>query len=69
MTWCRTIEEVEAAGAEAGRNDPPLSQAQADLVAAILAPYRHLLDQPKLSGGTPKRPRPRAGRQAAGATT
>lgn len=37
---CRTVDEVRAAALADAQNDPPLTQAQADLVAAILAPYR-----------------------------
>lgn len=37
---CRTPEEAEAAGREAAAKLPPLTQEQADLVAAILAPYQ-----------------------------
>jgi hypothetical protein len=37
---CRTMDEIVAAGARHGPDDPPLTQAQADLVAAILAPLR-----------------------------
>lgn len=36
---CRTVAEVIAAARADGRNDPPLSQDQADYVAAVLAPY------------------------------
>lgn len=39
----RTLDEVREAGAAAGAADPPLSQATADRVAAILAPHRRLL--------------------------
>lgn len=39
MTLCRTLAEIEAAGAETGRRMPPLTQEQADQAAAILAPY------------------------------
>lgn len=44
----RTLADVEAAGAALWREQraagaPPLSQAQADAAAAILAPYLHLL--------------------------
>jgi len=35
----RTIAEIEAAGLEDGRSDPPLTQAQANYMAALLAPY------------------------------
>jgi len=38
VTWCKTLDEVRAAAA-AG-HDGPLTQQQADLVAAILAPAR-----------------------------
>lgn len=34
---CRTVDEVRAAARRDGADDPPLTQAQADLVAAILA--------------------------------
>lgn len=39
MTTCRTLAEIEAAGYEAGQSMPPLTQDQADRVAAILAPH------------------------------
>jgi hypothetical protein len=39
MTVLRTLAEIEAAGTELGRSFPPLSQEQADRVAALLAPY------------------------------
>ena len=42
MVWCRTIEEVIAAADAESRNDPPLSQATADKVAAILAAAGHV---------------------------
>jgi hypothetical protein len=42
-TALRTLDEVWAQGAADGAGDPPLSQAQADRVAAILAPYRRKL--------------------------
>lgn len=38
MTVCRTVEEVRAAALE--EHDGPLTQEQADQVAAILAPAR-----------------------------
>lgn len=38
MTVCRTLEEVRAAALE--EHDGPLTQEQADLIAAILAPHR-----------------------------
>lgn len=37
---CRTLDEVRAAGAALGAAMPPLTQDQADLIAAILAPYQ-----------------------------
>jgi hypothetical protein len=43
MTALRTLDEIWEAGAADGAGDPPLSQAQADLVAAILAPHRRAL--------------------------
>lgn len=36
---CRTLAEVLAAADADSAGDPPLSQDQADLVAAILAPH------------------------------
>jgi hypothetical protein len=39
----RTLDEVWEAGALAGAAMPPLTQAQADRVAAILAPWRRKL--------------------------
>jgi hypothetical protein len=39
VTICRTIAETEAAAHADALNDPPLSQATADLVAVILAPH------------------------------
>lgn len=39
MGVCRTLDEIWAQGAIDGAGDPPLTQAQADLVAAILAPH------------------------------
>ncbi len=35
----RTLAEIEAAGAALAATWPPLTQAQADLAAAILAPH------------------------------
>lgn len=35
---CRTPEEAFAAGMAAGKDDPPLSQEQADLAAWLLRP-------------------------------
>lgn len=37
---CRTLAEVIAAADADSKNDPPLSQDQADYVAAVLAPHR-----------------------------
>lgn len=39
MSALRTLDEVWAAGSLAGEAMPSLTQAQADRVAAILAPY------------------------------
>lgn len=39
----RTLDEIWAQGFADGAADPPLSQAEADKVAAILAPYRRKL--------------------------
>jgi hypothetical protein len=38
MTWCRTLDDILAAANADSTNDPPLTQVQADLLAAILAP-------------------------------
>lgn len=43
MTALRTLDEIWQAGALAGEAMPPLTQPQADRVAAILAPYRRQL--------------------------
>lgn len=40
MAALRTLDEIWAQGAIDGAGDPPLTQAQADKVAAILAPWR-----------------------------
>jgi hypothetical protein len=40
MVVCRTLDEIYAAAAADAAGDPPLTQAEADRVAAILAPYR-----------------------------
>jgi hypothetical protein len=40
MTACRTLDDVLAAADADSAGEPPLSQDQADLVAAILAPHR-----------------------------
>jgi hypothetical protein len=47
MTVCRTIAEVLAAADADSRDDPPLSQDQAGLVAALLAPHRDMLASPR----------------------
>jgi hypothetical protein len=39
MTTCRTVEQARAAGRAAGEQTPPLTQDQADYIAALLAPY------------------------------
>lgn len=39
MTYCRNLDEVLAAADADSENTPPLSQDQADYVAALLAPY------------------------------
>jgi hypothetical protein len=36
---CRSADEAFAAGYRDAQDDPPLTQAQADRVAVILAPY------------------------------
>jgi hypothetical protein len=38
MTCCRTVEEIRAAARADAQADPPLTQAEADLIAAVLAP-------------------------------
>lgn len=43
---CRTLAETEAAALAEVATLPPLSQEQADLVAAILAPHRELATTP-----------------------
>lgn len=40
MTDCRTLADVLAAADADSKDDPPLSQDQADLVTALLAPHR-----------------------------
>jgi hypothetical protein len=47
VTVCRTLDEIYAAAAADALGDPPLTQEQADRVAAILAPVRHLLREPQ----------------------
>lgn len=47
MSALRTLTEIEAAGAAAGAAMPPLSQSQADRVAAILASCRIRLRAPE----------------------
>jgi hypothetical protein len=44
MTRCFTLDDVLAAADADSQGDPPLSQAQADLIAALLAPYRAAID-------------------------
>ena len=43
MTICRTVEEVRAAAH--AEHDGPLTQEQADLIAAILATHRQPADE------------------------
>jgi hypothetical protein len=43
MAALRTLDAIWAQGAIDGAGHPPLSQAQADLMAAILAPRRRRL--------------------------
>jgi hypothetical protein len=43
VTVCRTVDEVYAAALADAADDPPLTQEQADLIVAILWPYRHQL--------------------------
>ena len=45
MTTCRSPAEAIAAGLADSANDPPLTQAQADDIAVILAPYRHKTEE------------------------
>jgi hypothetical protein len=40
MSLCRTLAEVEAAADADSIGEPPLTQEQANRVAAILAPHR-----------------------------
>lgn len=40
MAVCRTLEEIWIQASIDALDHPPLTQAQADLVAAILAPHR-----------------------------
>jgi hypothetical protein len=48
VTTCRTLDQVDAAAIADSKNDPPLSQDQADLLAAILAAHR----QPALAAAS-----------------
>lgn len=41
---CRNLTEVFAAADADSVNDPPLTQAQADRIAAILAPHLRVLE-------------------------
>jgi hypothetical protein len=36
---CRTVADIHAAAVRDAANDPPLTQDQADLIAAVLAPH------------------------------
>jgi len=38
VTCCRTVDEVRDAARADAQADPPLTQAEADLIAAVLAP-------------------------------
>lgn len=40
MTVCRTVDEVRAAALRDAKDDEPLTQDQADLVAAIRQPHQ-----------------------------
>jgi hypothetical protein len=40
MTTCRTLDEVIAAAKADAADDQPLTQEQADLAAALLAPHQ-----------------------------
>jgi hypothetical protein len=40
VTLCRTLADVEAAALADAKDEPPLTQDQADLIAAILAPHQ-----------------------------
>ena len=40
MTTCRTVEDVRAAALNDAKDDEPLTQDQADLVAAIRQPHQ-----------------------------
>lgn len=55
MTICRSVEEVRAAAhKDHAEHGVPLTQEQADLIAAILWPYRHQLSmfQNQKEGGS-----------------
>jgi hypothetical protein len=45
MTYCRTIDDVIAAATADAAQDAPLTQEQADLAAALLAPYTSSADR------------------------
>lgn len=47
MATLRTLDEIWEAGARDALAHPPMSQAKADRIAVILAPYRHLLAAPE----------------------
>jgi hypothetical protein len=53
MTTCRTLDEVYAAAAADSIGEPPLTQAQADLVAVILAPYGDQITATPSTSGRP----------------
>jgi hypothetical protein len=57
MIICRTLHEVSAAAQADARDDPPLTQDQAGLVAAILWSWRALLQAPPSSVSAPVSPR------------
>jgi hypothetical protein len=59
MTTCRTLDEVIAAATADAADDQPLTQEQADLAAALLAPHWRLAgevgqDVPASQAGQPK---------------
>jgi hypothetical protein len=63
MTTCRTLDDVIAAATADAAGDQPLTQDQADLAAALLAPHRRLAgevgqDVPASGGAAPKEETP-----------
>lgn len=52
MTVCRTVEEVRAAARD--EHDEPLTQDQADLVAAIRAPHEDWLTVATMDARAPR---------------